>query len=389
MTKHSGRNTARPIPTSLAGVAVVLTLGLALGACGSSDDDSPSSPGSSTSPSNNAAPAAGLDEAKKVVAAATTPPTAIPVSTPHEKPIPKGLSVTYINCGVPTCTYISNILKEGTSVLGWKYKAITTNGAPESTKAALQTVIRQKPTAVLLAGVDRAQFVQEFKQLKAQGIGAFGCCTVDSPQEGDGVILNVQGPEASLESGKVLAAWTAMDSGGKANAVYVNLPDFKINEPLRTEFKAKLKEYAPSSRLAQIDVALSDIGPAIANKTVSYVRTHPGVKYVVLTLDVIAPGLPAALKAAGLNDVKIVSQGGGPDIRQQVASGGLAADAESPQNANYWTLLDAIARWHNGESVKPDKVGSKFFLLTKDTVNGLSPAIQPDFKEQFTKLWGR
>ena len=111
-------------------------------------------------------------------------PTTIPVTTPHQKPIPTGKSIAYITCGVATCVDISNAIKAAANVLGWKSTQINSNGTPESVKAAWDTAVRLHPTAVLGSGFNRSMFEPELQKLKAMGVGFFDCCETDPAGNG-------------------------------------------------------------------------------------------------------------------------------------------------------------------------------------------------------------
>ncbi len=85
----------------------------------------------------------------------------------------------------------------------------------------------------------------------------------------------------------------------------------------------------------------------------SYLRSHPSVNYVALSVaNELDTGLPAALSAAGLSNVKIVGQGGGPTDFQYVANGQeLALVPFDYYNVDY-QMVDALARHFAGTPVQ-------------------------------------
>ena len=95
-----------------------------------------------------------------------------------------------------------------------------------------------------------------------------------------------------------------------------------------------MKSYCPSATANTLDIALADIANATTT-IVSYVRSHPNVKYVVASTDGLTIGLPGALKAAGLN-VKLVGQGATPTNIQYLKSGQEVGDAAFPYNEVMW-----------------------------------------------------
>ena len=125
----------------------------------------------------------------------------------------------------------------------------------------------------------------------------------------------------------------------------------------------------------------------------SYLRSHPSVNYVVLSESgSLGPGLPAALRAAGLDDkVKIVGQGGNQQVYQDVKAGKMAA--VTPVLALRLRLLDARrARPQVGRRAgRADAAGVLVDDQGEHAVRHNGPAfpIVEDYKAQWAKLWGK
>lgn len=376
--RSSSRNARRGLSTLVALVAVASVLG----ACGSDDSSDSASSGSGDSAKRSAS----LETDFKKW---STPPEKIPVSAEHSKPAPEGLHIAYITCGLPTCTTISNSVKAAAETLGWKFTALGTQPTPEAIKKAWQQAVRLKPDAVLASGFPSAVFAPELKQLKDMGVGVFQCCAED--KEGNGIEMVVVTPEDETIQGEYIAAVAATFTEGKTpNVLFVNLPEFAAIQTQYPAFVKKLEEYAPGAKQAKIDIPNSAIGTTSADRIVSYLRSHKDVNFVALSQDALSAGLPAALKAAGL-EVPFSGDGGGPQPRELVASGQQAASVEFPIDQVFWTMVDGVVRWKNGESLDPDREALKpppYFIVTKDNVKTPS-SIVPDLKEQYSQLWGR
>ena len=103
--------------------------------------------------------------------------------------------------------------------------------------------------------------------------------------------------------GEMLAAKVVQDSGGDANAVYVNVSAFAILAAVGDRFKQRYAELCPDCTFDSIDVPLTSLGKDAPDRIVSYLRSHPDVNYVVLAESgSTAPGLTGAMRAAGLAD---------------------------------------------------------------------------------------
>ena len=297
--------------------------------------------------------------------------------------------MAYITCGLPTCTTISNSVKAAAETLGWKFTALGTKPTPEAVKAAWAQAVRLKVDAVLASGFPRAVFEPELQALRKQGGGAFTCCSPDKP--GNGLTMSVVRPGDEAVQGAYIATLAAKYAAGKVpHVLFVNLPEFAVIQAQYPIFQQKLKEYAPGATEAKIDIPNTAIGTTSADRIVSYLRSHKDINYIALSQDALSAGLPAALKAAGLK-VPFSGDGGGPGPRQLVASGQQAGSVEFPIDQVFWTMMDGVIRWKNGESLDPDIKAIKlppYFLINKDNVGSTPTTIVPDLKAKYAKLWG-
>jgi ABC-type sugar transport system substrate-binding protein len=137
-------------------------------------------------------------------------------------------------------------------------------------------------------------------------------------------------------------------------------------------------------------VALNQLANA-SSIIVSYLRSHPSVNYVALSVaDALDTGLPAAMSAAGLTSVKIVGQGGGPTDFQYVASGQELALVPFDYFDVDYQMLDSLARHFVGVPVQ--LTPAPLWLMTKSNLPSNNTALFPDiidYKTQFMKLWGK
>ena len=219
--------------------------------------------------------------------------------TPIPKPAPKGLSIAYITCGLPTCTTISNSVKSAAQTLGWKFTALGSQPTPEAIKAAWGQAVRLHPDAVFASGFPSSVFAPELAQLKKMGVGVFNCCAPD--KVGNGITFLAVTPTDETVQGHYIAALAAKFAKGTPNVLFVNLPEFATIQTQYPDFVSALEEYAPGAKQVKINIPNSAIGTTSAGTIVSYLRSHPDINYVALSQDALSAGLPAAMKAAGLN----------------------------------------------------------------------------------------
>jgi ABC-type sugar transport system substrate-binding protein len=368
----------------VAAVAAVVTAG-AIAGCGSSSSSSGSS--STASAASTASPS--LNQAQQIMQQGTERPKDITVSTPIGKPIPAGKKLVFISCGTSSCQLQGDIIKQAATHLGWSSQTIATDGSPAQIQNAFTTALRDGANAVIVNAQTRDAISKQIAQAQAKGVAYVGCCSTDTV--GNGYLYNTSTPQQNGKIGKYLAAAVASDAKGKgASTLYVDIPAFTILGALGDAFKTAYQQLCQGCKYAKIDVALPQLANA-PNTIVSYLRSHPDTKYVALSVtDALGTGLPAALKAAGLNDVKIVGQGGDPTAFQALKQGQMLALVPFDYYDVDYQMVDALARHWTGQQVQ--QTPPPLWLLTKDNLPSdytkLFPAVQ-DYQSQFLKLWGK
>jgi ABC-type sugar transport system substrate-binding protein len=367
-----------------AGVAAVGAM-LALAAAGCGDDGGSENAASS---SGGGSSESALKKADALVAEGTKRPTQGTVTKPIDKPIPSGKKIAFISCGTSQCQLQGEIIQGAAAHLGWTSRTLATDGSPTQIQEAFTTALRDGVDAVILNASTRDAIAKQLAQAKAKDVAYIGCCSTD--EIGDGYLYNTSTPEQNARIAKYLAAAVVSDSKGEANTLYVDIPAFTILGALGDSFKSDYQSMCPDCGFAKIDVALPRLGDS-PNIIVSYLRSHPDVNYVALSVaDALGTGLPAALKAAGLNDVKIVGQGGDATAYQAIAQGQILALVPFPYYDVDYMMVDALARHFAG--VELEHTAPPLWMLTKDNLPSdytkLFPNVE-NYESEFLKLWGK
>ncbi len=367
-------------------IAALLVLGTALFAatgCGSGSGGS-----SSTTES---AGGAGVAKAQTLAEKATTRPTTLGVMKPIGKPVPTGKKVVFISCGVQACEIQGNIIKQGAADLGWTASTIGTDGSPEQLQNAFETALRQGADAVILNAVNRASVAKQIEKAKQQGVAFVTCCSTESP--GDGILANIAGTDNSAKIGKNLAAEIVADGKGKANTLFVNISAFQILQALGKQLESSYKQFCPDCSYAVLDIPATSLGKDAPDRIVSYLRSHPQVNYVVLSVsNALGAGLPAALRAAGLADkVKIVGQSGDTQTFQDLQANNVKSVVPFDYYAVDYLMLDALARHFAG--APPQKATPPLWIVTSknmpsEATKGLFPVVT-SYQDDFKQLWGK
>src|SRR5215218_9767502 len=290
----------------------------------------------------------GVAEAQTLAEKATTRPTSVGLEAAIGKDVPAGKKVAFISCGVEACEIQGDIIKQGAADLGWTAETIGTDGSPEQLQNAFETALRQGADAVILNAVNRAVVAKQIQEAKQKGVAFVTCCSTEST--GDGILANVAGTENSAEIGENLAAKIVADSGGKADTLFVNISAFQILQSLSKQFGDSYKQFCPDCAYASLDIPITSLGKDAPDRIVSYLRSHPQVNYVMLSVsNALGAGLPAALRAAGLADkVKIVGQSADTQTFQDLQAKGMASVVPFDYYAVDYLMLDALARHFAG-----------------------------------------
>jgi len=376
-----GTKTALRRPRLLTAAVLTVALG-ALTACGSSAG------GAAKGGTTDKVDQSGIAKAQALYDTYLKRPTQIPNATPIGKPVPTGKKVTFIACGTPSCTLEAAIIKKATDKLGWTFSQIANDGTPEKTKAAWQQILREKPDGVIYSATPRAGFEPELQKAKALGIHVTACCTTDPPENGLDFVIGQ--PAQSNPVGQAMASWVITTSKGKANSVYVDLSAFPILAELYKGYTATMASFCKACKVDRLDIPITALGKDVSERIVGFLRSHPDTKYVALSVDgALGVGLPAALKAAGLNDIKVVGEGPDTTTLQYISSGQQQASVAFPYWEEMYSQVDALARLFAGVPLEA-KTTVPSWIITKDdmpTDKEIFPVVA-DMEQQYYKLWG-
>jgi ABC-type sugar transport system substrate-binding protein len=180
-----------------------------------------------------------------------------------------------------------------------------------------------------------------------------------------------------------------VDSEGNGSVLLVNAPDFPPLKPVDAAAQELIDRECPECSITLLGISAADLGGDIASNIVATVRQNPEIKYVVAAFTDLARGLPQALEAAGLDDVKIyVSQPDDATV-QLIEKGDIDAGALPPKQTFGWATVDMMARYSVGMPVLQDEVSEfSMWIWTPDTMPEGETSWDPtDYQERYMKLW--
>ena len=381
----------RPKTTML--LVSVAVAGLALSACSNSASGNSTSSGGDNAAGGNAA---GVAAAKAYLQTTSANPADIVLKTPLSKRPEPGKLIVRLVTPQPVAKVASDATEAAAAALGWSYKAIPIGTGPEDIQKAFEAALALKPAplGIVVSGFPKVTYAKQLAEAKSKGIAVISEATTDPAGTGDGIVGLVNGPAQVRIWGKDVAALVVADSNGKANVAMFSISAYPILGEFVKGFKDALAEWCPSCTVTDVDQQATDVGTKTPQSVVSTFQRNPRLNYAIFSLGDLTIGVDAAVKSAGLTNVKIAGEVPAAanlqalKDRNELAWTGLAA-AEMG-----WRGVDGLARYANGDDL--DVVSNTPLptqVITKANVGSIVTDESgyyiglTDYADQFMKLW--
>lgn len=364
---------------------------LAVTACGSSSSSSSSAGRGGGSGGTTAAASssgANVTAAKAHMEAYVGGPPLITLPKLKGAP-PKGQTINYLTCPVAICTEVGTGVSQAAAALGWHVKSIQTNSTPSGYTQAWQQVDQEPGDGVVAVALLPDSNVES--AIKAAKVPVDAVTDPSEPGPGMDAVIDSRA-DVALQ-GSLEADWVIQDAGKPVKSLFVYDPSLAAIATAYNGYMSEMAKRCPTCRVDVLKVSVAQIGPKLAQQVVSYLQSNTDVKYVAFGLGDLAAGVPAAIRAAGLqNQVKVITRAATTTNLSDIKSGGLAAGFTDETYEAGWRAVDSILRVMNHQSLSPcckEPVG-KIRLLTKANVpsNLSQPYTIPNYEAAFKKAWG-
>lgn len=358
-----------------------VTLAFASG-CGSSSSSGTSSSSSSAS---TVSPAIKQELQKDL-----TRPTSIGITTKLNAKIPSPKTITYMECGVPSCAALAIPLRHALTDVGWKLRVVNTGSTPESIKAAWDSVVQNKPDGVITIANPSTIFKSELQQLGQAHVPVIQITTTDKPGEGGTAATFADGPWYTKQ-GPRLARYVLVNGGTKAHVLTVEAPALPTVTIMQNSFKSYLAVHCSTCKVDKLEVPLTSVGKDLSSRIVSYLSAHPDVNWVYTAFVDMNAGLPAALSEAGLNKVKVITFNTDATTDQYIRQGqNVVAAVTYPGAEIKYRSVDWFLRHFANQPTAPSQNAPQpDWLITKDNIpstNNFTNVVNLD--SQYRALWG-
>lgn len=380
-----------------------LALGLILAACGSDDSSSDTTPAASettvaavdtTAAAGETPQAAGLAAAQLVVDANKSAPSDIGPTIPLDS-VPEAKTVAWLECSLPSCAAIGVGFKDATEALGWNLEVVTYS---TDAAAAFQQAIDLGVDYVATTGTSQALLQDQIDTAAAAGIGYFSCFDTSEPGgEANNIWTQCGDATAVFASGDRLANQIIVDSGGTANVLMVNIPDFAVLVSEREGSEAAYTANCPDCKFTELALTLDQLlAGEVAGAVVSAVQADPSIDYIHVAFDGLSTGLTSVLADAGLLEGRsVVGVDFSGAVLQEIVDGTMKFWTANPKAYSAWLMVDGMARHSIGQENTEERANALLPSFTVSSPEQAEPLVASDgwpgpdtMAEQFKTLWG-
>lgn len=371
-------------------VLTATALSIAVAACGSSSSTATSaSNASAASTTVSAGAASGLAAARRAIAPYVGNPSPFTVTEPLKRR-PVGETLDFVDCGTPTCALFYSFVQPAAKAIGMKLNRILAGSSASGVQNAMDTVIAQKPAAMILPGLPWALIKKQVLQAQAEGVKIL----LSGVTGTDGEVGVVQPSDAFFrQSGKLMADYVAAEWGAKSQVAFYAVPELPFTGLIDAGFTSELKAVCPACTVRTVEFPIASIGTTAPSQAVSDLQQNPNTTAIIIGTGELEAGVPAALRAAGISNVKSLSFAPGPAALEDIKSGTSTAALAYDLVVQEWTQVDQGAREIDGQPLTgPEAQGLPVVqFLTQRSIT-FNPAKgwtgYPNFAERFAKLWG-
>lgn len=302
-----------------------------------------------------------------------------------------GTTLTIIGCPIPACKSTTDSAVEAAKLLGWDVRYLQSELTPESF-LSLMTQVAQHPPNFLgyTAILPNSAVAKQLATLQAAGTKISTLAPLEDPKPEGPVQAVVAGSAQYGIGGQIMGSTVVADAKGPANSVFVWDPTYKLQAAPERDAFAKVVE-AAGGKVDTLDVNLLESGKSVPTQIVSYVQSHPNVRYVVFLFEDYAVGVPEALAAAGLADkVKIVDNHPTTGTLQNLVDGTKFASIGSEIDALGYRWVDQFARLQQGVPLSPELANPPGWHQVFVKGNVKDPTKNPDpvgWRDAYLKAW--
>ncbi len=322
------------------------------------------------------------------------PPADIGPTIPLES-VPEVKTVGWLECSLPSCQVIGNGFRAATEALGWNLETIswTTDAA-----AAAQQAIDLGVDYIAITGTAPELIQDQIDAAADAGIGFYSCFdTADPGQEENNLWIQCGDEEGVVNAGRNIANLIIADSGGDANVLMVNIPDFAVLVKEREGSEEAYAANCPDCTFTELALTLDQLlAGEVPAAIVSAVQADPSIDYIHFAFDGLTGGVAQTLADADLLEGRqLVGVDFSAAVLQEIVDGTQQFWSANPKEYSGWLMVDAMARQAIGQENTEERANAVLPTFVVMSPEQAQPLIATDgwpgpetMSDQFKALWG-
>jgi ribose transport system substrate-binding protein len=268
---------------------------------------------------------------------------------------PAGSKLNIIVCRIGTsCEEVGKKAAEIATSLGWSAEVLDGQGTPEGFQRAFATAAANKPTAVITVAIPENQVADGVAELQKSNIPVVG---VSAVAEGGAVGYDAHVSSRETFQAVLEATMAVADSGGTAKVVFL----WDVGYPHLVEaLEASKRVLAGCTGCELLEVRERTLAQAtdpveMQNITTSLIQKYgDDLEYILTPYGNGVESIIAAIKAAGRDDIKVLSKNAEAERLAAVAAGDQFADFGAIRGWNAYAAIDQVGRLAAGQPALPD-----------------------------------
>lgn len=371
---------------------------LCLAACssgaGSSNSQASSGAGASSS---------GIAEAVAAVKDSTAPLTGKPPGSPIDVSSLRGKSIALIVVsGSQFGRTVASGMQAAGQALGIKVTPYFGDGTLDTGRTQIANAITSGVQGIVLESYDPTSLRDSLNSAAAKGIkivafGQYDYGEVPEAGKAASVLANVGTCYKCM--GKLMADALAADSGGKADALFLNVPEIGVANLIKEDFTKELARVCPGCKVTNIDSSTGNIKTQLPQAVSSALVKNPDIKYVVPVFDIYAAFFESSITSSQSGDqIKLLGADASGAQLQEMQKGSspkwLYDVGYNPAEMG-WAAVDQLMRvMLDKPAITNSYLPNRGF--TPDVVKGLDISTYPDgwfgqqsnyYQQGYLDLW--
>lgn len=293
-------------------------------------------------------------------------------------------------------------MQQAADQVGIKFTPYFGDGTLATARTQIANAVTSGVSGIVLESYDPTALRDSLSNAKANGakIVAFGQYDFGAvPDAAKAAGVDALVGTCYKCAGVLMADALAVDSDGKADALFANVPEIGVANLIKDGFDAELARVCPDCKVTTIDSSTGNMKTQLPQAVSSALVKDPDINYIVPVFDVYAAIFASSIAAAGVADrVKLLGADASRAPLQEMQQGAqptwIYNVGFNPQEMG-WTSLDQLMRVMLGQPTNSENVASNRGF-TPDTVKGLDINKYPDawfssepdyYSAGFAKLW--